>query len=138
MSTDPVVHIAVEQSKGRNFQWDPRDVADNWNWAEKGKEPLPVYVYSNGDEVELFLGNRSLGRRSVGRDDYYARWDVSFKAGKIRAVGNQHDPEGVKYTSVKAGKMSDGRMVIYLEPVTGKSGKLTLTGDGLVPVEVSL
>lgn len=205
-SAEPVAHIAVEQSKGRNFQWDPRDVTDNWNWAEKGKEPLPVYVYSNCDEVELYLGNRSLGRKTVGRDDYYARWDVPFKAGKIRAIGykngkkatehqlqtagapfalkvsnvfdggdvirveaevvdkvgvrvprneaiinvssnlkvmgldngNQYDPEGVKYTSVKTAKMGDGRMVIYLQPASGKSKKLTLSSEGLASVEVSL
>lgn len=205
-STEPVVHITVEQSKGRDFLWDPRDVADHWNWAAKGKELLPVYVYSNCDEVELFIGNRSLGRKIVGRNEYYARWDVVFKPGKVRAVGykngkkvtehhlqtsgkpfalniskvfdggdvirveaevvdkngvrvpcnedmiyvesnlkvmgldngNQYDPEGVKYTSVKTGRMSNGQMVIYLQPVAGKSLKLTLGGEGLVPAELSL
>lgn len=86
-SEKPVVHIAVEQSAGRDFSWRIGDVDDHWNWAHKGKDLLPVYVYSNCDEVELFVNNKSLGRKKVGKDDYFALWETSFKPGTVRAVG---------------------------------------------------
>jgi len=86
-SEEPVVHIGVERSKGKNFDWSPRDVADHWNWEEKGDSLLPVYVYTNCDEVELLLNGKSLGRKSVGKDDYYAKWDVAYHQGKMTAIG---------------------------------------------------
>lgn len=86
-SEDPVVHIGVERSKGRNFMWDPRDVADHWNWENKGTESLPIYVYSNCDEVELFLNGKSLGRKEVGKNTYYALWHHKFEKGKLAAIG---------------------------------------------------
>ena len=36
----------------------------HWNW--KAGQNIPVYVYTSGDEAELFLNGRSLGRRRKG------------------------------------------------------------------------
>jgi len=36
----------------------------HWNWKDAGT--IPVYVYTSGDEAELFLNGRSLGRRRKG------------------------------------------------------------------------
>ena len=38
-------------------------VLPHWNWAGREGEKVPVYVYTSGDEAELFLNGRSLGRR---------------------------------------------------------------------------
>ncbi|MBQ2821674.1 MAG: DUF4982 domain-containing protein [Thermoguttaceae bacterium] len=38
-------------------------ILPHWNWEGKQKE-VPVYVYSNGDEAELFLNGKSLGRKA--------------------------------------------------------------------------
>lgn len=35
----------------------------HWNFEGREGQERPVYVYSNGDEVELFLNGRSLGRK---------------------------------------------------------------------------
>ncbi|MBO4288354.1 MAG: DUF4982 domain-containing protein [Kiritimatiellae bacterium] len=35
----------------------------HWNWAGREGTNVPVYVYTGGDEAELFLNGRSLGRR---------------------------------------------------------------------------
>lgn len=103
-SSEPVVHIAVERSKGRDFQWSPRDAADHWNWADKGREPLPVYVYSNCDEVELSVAGRSLGRKKVGRDDYHALWSVPFRAGTVTATGYRDGKRVASHTLRTAGE----------------------------------
>jgi beta-galactosidase len=70
---------------------------------------VPVFVYTNGDEAELFLNGKSLGRRSKDRearwtskddgyykivDRYRLRWnDVIFEPGDLKAVAYQ---DGVK------------------------------------------
>lgn len=35
----------------------------HWNWKGREGEPVPVFLYTDGDEAELFLNGRSLGRR---------------------------------------------------------------------------
>jgi len=35
----------------------------HWNWAGREGKDTPVYLYTNGDEAELFLNGKSLGRR---------------------------------------------------------------------------
>ena len=79
-------------------------VLPHWNWAGHEKEPIPVFVYSNADEVELSLNGTSLGRKKVGSepvdlpvggnvsgDHHFAsrfrlRWDVPYQPGTLHAV----------------------------------------------------
>jgi len=38
-------------------------ILPHWNWQDRVGEITPVYVYTSGDEAELFLNDQSLGRR---------------------------------------------------------------------------
>ena len=76
----------------------------HWNWSDRKGESIPVYVYTNAPEAELFLNGKSLGRKVKGKDTtpvitkfnrweggdfnspYRLRWDVPFEAGEIKAV----------------------------------------------------
>lgn len=58
----------------------------HWNWEGREGQPIAVWVYSNCDEVELFLNEKSLGRKSMparGR----LEWQVNFAPGKLLARG---------------------------------------------------
>jgi len=39
-------------------------ILPHWNWPEAEGLTVPVYVYTSGDEAELFLNGESLGRRA--------------------------------------------------------------------------
>ncbi|MGN0853776.1 MAG: glycoside hydrolase family 2 TIM barrel-domain containing protein [Kiritimatiellia bacterium] len=41
-------------------------ISPHWNWTGRNVGKMPVYVYTDGDEAELFLNGRSLGRRVKG------------------------------------------------------------------------
>ncbi len=41
-------------------------ILPHWNWPDRVGQPVPVFVYTNGDSAELFLNGRSLGRRTKG------------------------------------------------------------------------
>ena len=79
-------------------------VFPHWNWAGSEGKVIPVMVYTNGDQVELFLNGKSLGRKTRGVDTvvipvganvsethkftskYRLEWDVPYQPGTLRAV----------------------------------------------------
>ncbi|MBU2946214.1 glycoside hydrolase family 2 TIM barrel-domain containing protein [Zobellia uliginosa] len=78
----------VEKKKDawKEALWFWHDTNEYWNYD--ANEPTVVEVYSNCDEVELFLNDTSLGRKKL--DDFADRiykWSVSFAAGELRAEG---------------------------------------------------
>ena len=58
------------------------------DWTPKNQQPHEeeVEVYSNCDEVELFLNGKSLGKRNKPADDSPRSWKVNFKPGVLKAV----------------------------------------------------
>lgn len=59
----------------------------HWTWPERVGHVTPVHVYTSGDEAELFLNGRSLGRKQRGPRDYRLRWDdVVYQPGELRVV----------------------------------------------------
>ena len=59
----------------------------HWTWPERAGETTPVHLYTSGDEAELFLNGRSLGRKKKGPYEYRLRWeDAVYEPGEIRAV----------------------------------------------------
>jgi beta-galactosidase len=83
-------------------------VLPHWNWQGKEGQNIPVMGYSNGDEVELFLNSKSLGRKKRGAElvelpvtanvspdrkfmsKYRLLWQVPYEAGTLRAVAYQN------------------------------------------------
>lgn len=79
-------------------------VLPHWNWAGREGQPIPVMVYTNADEVELFLNEKSLGKKKrfsepvtipVGKNvstdgkfisKYRLQWQVPYAAGEVKAV----------------------------------------------------
>ncbi|MEM1305572.1 MAG: DUF4982 domain-containing protein, partial [Planctomycetota bacterium] len=115
----------------------------HWNWEEG--QSVPVFVYTNGDEAELMLNGRSLGRRKKDPkaastpDDYYAaldryrlRWDdVPFEPGELTVVAYRDGKELGTATTFTAGEPHAVRLV---------SDRKKIRADGvdlcLVQVEV--
>ena len=65
--------------------WAHKMVDPVWNW--KPGQPIIVNVFTNCEEVELFLNNRSLGIKKM--DDFKSRtitWEVPFETGTLKAV----------------------------------------------------
>jgi beta-galactosidase len=79
-------------------------VLPHWNWAGHEGQTIPVMCYSNGDEVELFLNGKSLGRKArfsepveipvganVSPDKKFSSkfrlmWQVPYAPGTLKAV----------------------------------------------------
>ncbi len=42
-------------------------ILPHWNWPDRIGKVTPVHVYTSGDEAELFLNGKSLGRKRKSR-----------------------------------------------------------------------
>lgn len=62
-------------------------ILPHWTWPERVGQITPVHVFSSGDEAELFLNKKSLGRKKRGQYEYRFRWDsVVYEPGELKVV----------------------------------------------------
>jgi beta-galactosidase len=76
------------------------------DWSPRNTDPHAenVEVYSNCEQVELFLNKRSLGVQSRPTDASPRKWNVAFAPGELRAVGKNGDRVVAETTLHTAGK----------------------------------
>jgi len=58
----------------------------HWNWEGRAGDEIPVWVYSNLDEVELLVNGKSAGRQKVPRLGH-VEWKTRYEPGVIEAQG---------------------------------------------------
>lgn len=69
-------------------------ILPHWNWAERVGQVTPVHVYTSGDEAELFLNGKSLGKKKKGQFEYRIRWDdVVYTPGELKVVAYRNGKE---------------------------------------------
>jgi beta-galactosidase len=75
------------------------------DWTPKNLQPHEetVEVYSNCEEVELFLNGKSLGGQPRPKDDSPRSWKVEFASGAVRAVGRNQGKVAATYELRTAG-----------------------------------
>lgn len=94
--TDPGYEIAEQKRTQILFgDWTPKNLGAHEENAE---------IYSNCDEVELFLNGKSLGSKPKPNDDRPRNWKVNFEAGTIKAVGKNGGKVVAEYELKTAGK----------------------------------
>ncbi len=62
-------------------------ILPHWNWPDRVGQVTPVHVYTSGDEAELFLNGKSLGRQKKGQYEYRIVWnDVTYQPGELKVI----------------------------------------------------
>jgi len=84
------------------------ELTDTWTWPGREGKVTPVHVYTSGDEAELFLNGKSLGRKQ--KDGYRIVWDnVLYAPGTLEVVCYKNGREWARdkvQTAGKAAKLS--------------------------------
>jgi beta-galactosidase len=117
--TDPRVYIAVhpncpDDKTPSVTLWGWHDVRHSWNWQGQEGKVFKVEVYSNCEEVELFLDDRSLGCRPCFRTERFkTTFELPYQPGTLRAAG---------YVSGKP-------VAEQVLATTGKPAQIRLTAD---------
>jgi len=86
-------------------------ILPHWNWPERVGQVTPVHVYTSGDEAELFLNGRSLGRRKKALYQYRLRWDeVKYEPGELRVVAYKNGKQWAEAVTRTTGVASQVRL----------------------------
>ena len=105
-------------------------ILPHWNWPDRVGKVTPVHVYTSGDEVELFLNGKSLGRKKKGEYEYRLRWDdVVYQPGELKAVAYRGGKKWAEETVKTTGKP----FALLLAP-----DRKVINADGLDLVFVTL
>lgn len=110
-SDEPLVHIAVTESKG-NVMWNGVQTgndgqSDHWNRTPGQK--LELTTYTNADEVELFVNGKSVGVKQNDKKNAkmrnQIRWkDVEYQDGNILAIARVAGKEVARHKVETTGK----------------------------------
>jgi beta-galactosidase len=108
-------------------------ILPHWNWPERVGQVTPVHVYTSGDEAELFLNGKSLGRKKKvfdgatppelnGQPAYRIRWDdVVYEPGELKVVAYKDGKEWATDTVKTTGPAAQ----LLLQP-----DRTTIANDG--------
>jgi len=99
-SEEPVVHIVRKSDNAGAGVWVADWTPNDFDTYDNAK----VNVYSNCEEVELFLNEKSLGALKKPADDSPREWNVTFEAGTIKAIGKNNGKIVAQEEQTSAGK----------------------------------
>jgi len=129
------------------LEWAWEDAIASWSWRVDAGTQLAVDVYSDADEVELFLNDRSLGVQRIGtaraRSTSFA---VPFERGELRAVALRDGAVGEEFKLRSAGEtvavrireeQSPGQHRFLAIDLVDATGLVTPFDDRRVSVSVS-
>ena len=121
-----------------------------WNWAGKEGQPIDVWVFGNGDSVELFLNGKSLGRKPNPPYEHLS-WQVSYMPGKLEARTYSHGkliatdavstagaPAGLKVVTDRLKLIGDNEDTTMIEvAIVDAQGRVVPTAANNVSFSVS-
>ena len=90
-------------------------IVGHWNYPENTVKP--IYVVSNGDEVELFLNGASQGKGKREYDFLYTFDNVTFAPGKLEAVSRDaNGKELSRYELNTVGEPAQMKLTLIQSP----------------------
>ena len=120
-------------------------ILPHWNWPGREGQVTPVHVYTSGDEAELFLNGKSLGRKA--REGYRIVWDdVVYRPGTLKAVAYKDGQVWAETEIQTAGKPAtaalevdfDGEEMTFVTArILDGAGREVPTADNLLTFKVS-
>ena len=97
-------------------------ILPHWNWPDRIGQITPAHVFTSGDEAELFLNGRSLGKKKKALFEYRLRWDdVKYEPGELKVIA---------YKKGKKWAQQIGRTTDNAAQLKATADRNTITADG--------
>lgn len=118
-------------------------VLPHWNWENKLGDTIPVFAYTNCEEVELFVNGKSFGKKVKGIDltpipaefhffekgTYYSKyrlsWNVPYQPGELKVVGYKNGKQQAEKTIKTAGKAYQIKLIADRENICANGKDLS-------------
>jgi beta-galactosidase len=123
-------------------------VFPHWNWNEG--DTIDIWTYTNFSEVELFLNNRSLGKKTKAEDDLHLMWRIPYVPGTIKAVARKEgktltkeirtagEPFAIELEADRTVIKADGKDLSFITvKIVDADGNLVPEGDNMVNFVIS-
>ena len=126
-------------------------ILPHWNWQGFEGKKIPVWCFSNGESVELFLNGKSLGEKDwKSAKRLHLEWQVPYEPGVLQAVakkGGKTIAVDEVRTAGKPAKLvlspdrkqlhADGEDLSYVEvKILDKDGNLCPNADNAVAFSI--
>lgn len=125
-------------------------ILPHWTWPGKEGKTIPVWTYSNCDEVELFLNGKSLGVKS-NKGEMNLSWNVPYVPGTLKAVAKTNGkvlaekmietaskPAKIQILADKKKFQADGESCVHLEiNILDDYGNFVPNADDLISFKIS-
>ncbi len=115
-------------------------ILPHWTWPGREGQITPVHVYTSGDEAELFVNGKSMGRKA--KEGYRIVWDgVVYQPGKIEVIAYKDGREWARDSQQTADRAAKavasvdyaGNDLIYVTvDILDKKGLLVPDADNVV------
>ena len=132
--------------------WTNEDVlhlSPHWNWPDKVGKPIDVWVNSNADEVELFVNEKSLGKKTMERNSHL-QWNVLYEPGTLEAIAYKKGKKitakiettgqatNVVLTPDKTILMADGKDATVVNiSITDEKGREVPTANNMISFTIT-
>jgi beta-galactosidase len=130
-------------------------ISPHWNWKKHEGQEINVTIYSNCDEVELFLNNKSLGKQTM-IVNCHLEWKVNYRPSILMARGYKSgkeilrkevtmsgEPAAIQFSTDRKSIQADGEDVSIINvqildarglimPIAENEINFTLNGPGKI------
>ena len=109
-------------------------ILPHWTWPGREGQVTPVHVYTSGDEAELFVNGKSMGRKA--KDGYRIVWDdVVYEPGTVKVVAYKNGAVWAESQVSTAGKASQTALEVDYagEDLTYVTASILDKDDRMVP-----
>jgi len=133
-SDEPVVHLCFYDNTQKNNyargRWNFPYTASHLNLDHFERRIVTAAVYTNCDEVELFINGKKIGRRRPADfENGIIEWPFDYKSGELKVIGFR----GGKEAAIHEMKTAGVPAVIEL-----KADQNIIKSSGLAHIEVSI
>ena len=112
--------------------WMFKDNISSWTWPGYEGKPAVLDVYSDAEEVELFLNGRSLGKKPVGEQyGFTATYELTYEPGELLAIGYEKGKETGRFLLTTA----EEKVELHIE---ADRKELSANGEDLAFITVKL